>query len=372
MSSPPLFPPDERPPIVSRLTLKTAGVVAATAFLLTWVVTGGPWQTALGLALATGAATYAAVWAFVTPRVHYAIQTLRRIRQHEFDDLEAAPRPTGDEMRALVWEVFRTGQTLEGEIQDLKRMENYRREFIGNVSHELKTPIFSVQGFTETLLDGAVDDESVNRSFLKKIMRNVNRLDNLARDLSDIARIETGELEMSAEPFNLRSLVQGVVESLEIKAEDKNVTLQHRLPDSLPNVYGDRERIRQVLVNLSDNAIKYNREGGHVEIIARLLPSDEVKVSVADDGLGIPPEHIPRLTERFYRVDKSRSRSQGGTGLGLAIVKHILSAHDRELMIESTPRSGSTFGFTLEAVYDDEPSTTTPTVPATAGSSPAS
>ncbi|PEN12976.1 histidine kinase [Longibacter salinarum] len=308
-----------------------------------------------------GFGTYVAVWGFVTPRVHHAIRTLQQIRQHQFDDLEAAPRPSGDEMRKLVWEVFRTGQTLEGEIQDLKQMENYRREFIGNVSHELKTPIFSVQGFTETLLDGAVDDPSVNRSFLEKIMRNTNRLDNLARDLSHIARIETGELEMSAEPFDLRSLVEGVVESLEIKAENKNVTLQHRLPESLPKVYGDRERVRQVLVNLSDNAIKYNREGGHVEIIARLLPSDEVKITVADDGLGISPEHIPRLTERFYRVDKSRSRSQGGTGLGLAIVKHILSAHGRELMIESTPGSGSTFGFTLPAVYDGEPTNEAPT-----------
>jgi two-component system phosphate regulon sensor histidine kinase PhoR len=187
----------------------------------------------------------------------------------------------------------------------------------------------------------------------------VNRLDNLAQDLSDIARIETGELEMSAEPFNLQTLVHAVVESLEIKADDKDVTLSHRVPDSLPLVYGDRERIRQVLVNLSDNALKYNRPGGRVEIIARLLPSDEVKISVADDGLGIPPEHIPRLTERFYRVVKSRSRSQGGTGLGLAIVKHILSAHDRELMIESAPDSGSTFGFTLSAVYDDATSAET-------------
>ncbi|NBC85120.1 MAG: histidine kinase [Bacteroidetes bacterium] len=364
MTAAPSSFPDERPPVFSRVTLKTAATVAAAVLVLTLIVVEGPWHIRFLIAGGAGLATYASVWSFVTPRIQHAIRTLRRIRQHEFDNLEAAPRPTGDEMRELVWEVFRTGQKLEGEIQDLKRMENYRREFIGNVSHELKTPIFSVQGFTETLLDGAVDDSSVNRSFLKKIMRNVNRLDNLARDLSEIARIETGELEMSAEPFNLRSLVQGVVESLEIKAENKNVTLQHRLPENLPPVHGDRERIRQVLVNLCDNAIKYNREGGHVEIIGRLLPSNEVKVSVADDGLGVSPEHIPRLTERFYRVDKSRSRSQGGTGLGLAIVKHILSAHDRELMIESTPGSGSTFGFTLPAILDEEPSGRRPSIPA--------
>lgn len=345
-----------RPPFLSRVALKTAGTVAISGFLLLLLLSPGAWSVAIGSGVGVGIAAYVAVWSYVTPRIHFAIQTLQSIRQHEFDNLDAAPRPNGDELRNLVWEVFRTGQRLEGEIQDLKQMENYRREFIGNVSHELKTPIFSVQGFTETLLDGAVDDESVNRSFLRKIMRNVNRLDNLAQDLSDIARIETGELEMSAEPFNLVSLVHGAIESLEIKAEERGVTLAHRLPDNLPLVYGDRERIRQVLINLSDNAIKYNRGGGRVEIIARLLPSDEVKISVADDGLGIPPEHIPRLTERFYRVDKSRSRSQGGTGLGLAIVKHILSAHDRELMIESSPGSGSTFGFTLTAIREDETS----------------
>jgi two-component system phosphate regulon sensor histidine kinase PhoR len=343
---------DVRPPLFSQVALKTAGSVAAAGFLLALLLVPGAWGAAIGMSIGVGIAAYVAVWSYITPRVHFAIETLQDIRQHEFDNLDAAPRPNGDEMRDLVWEVFRTGQKLEGEIQDLKQMENYRREFIGNVSHELKTPIFSVQGFTETLLEGAVDDGSVNRSFLRKIMRNVNRLDNLASDLSDIARIETGELEMSAEPFNLVSLIHGVIESLEIKAADKDVTLAHRVPDDLPLVYGDRERIRQVLINLSDNAIKYNRGGGRVEIIARLLPSDEVKISVADDGLGIPPEHIPRLTERFYRVDKSRSRSQGGTGLGLAIVKHILSAHDRELMIESSPGSGSTFGFTLTAIRD--------------------
>lgn len=348
-----------QPPLSSRATLKIAAIVSASACALSLVLAPDSWTDAIWIGLGTGAVAYAAMWTLVTRGIHVAIHTLRRIRDHEFEDLEAAPSPNGDEVRKLVWEVYRTGQKLEGEIQDLKHMENYRREFIGNVSHELKTPIFSVQGFTETLLGGAVDDGSVNRAFLKKIMRNVNRLDNLAQDLSDIARIETGELEMSAEPFNLRTLVHGVVESLEIKADDKDVTLSHRVPDSLPLVYGDRERIRQVLVNLSDNALKYNRPGGRVEIIARLLPSDEVKISVADDGLGIPPEHIPRLTERFYRVDKSRSRSQGGTGLGLAIVKHILSAHDRELMIESAPDSGSTFGFTLSAVYDDATSAET-------------
>jgi two-component system phosphate regulon sensor histidine kinase PhoR len=336
------------PARVNRLALKIAGPVAVVAGAGLAAAGVGPLWMAGAAGLGLGVVAYAAAYYWLAPRMRRAEATLQRIRQHEFDELEDASTPEGDELSHLIWEVYRTGQKLENEIQELKRMEHYRREFIGNVSHELKTPIFSVQGFTETLLDGAIEDDAVNRNFLEKIMHNVNRLDNLAQDLSDIARIETGELEMEAESFVLADVAEEVTDSLEIKAENKGIELRPRVPDDLPRVYGDRERIRQVLVNLTDNAIKYNREGGHVEIVARRLQqSDEVKISVVDDGIGIDPDHIPRLTERFYRVDKSRSRNQGGTGLGLAIVKHILGAHDRELMVESTPGSGSTFGFTL-------------------------
>jgi two-component system phosphate regulon sensor histidine kinase PhoR len=225
-------------------------------------------------------------------------------------------------------------------------MESYRREFIGNVSHELKTPIFSVQGFAETLLDGALNDESVNRTFLKKILHHANRLDNLARDLSTITKIETDELDMSSEAFEVAELFDAAVESVEIRAEEKGISPQQHIAPDLPRVYGDFDRLRRVLVNLVDNAIKYNEEGGTVRLEADLR-GDEVELRVVDDGIGISSDHLPRLTERFYRVDKSRSRNQGGTGLGLAIVKHILGAHDRELHVESTPGEGSTFRFTL-------------------------
>ena len=189
----------------------------------------------------------------------------------------------------------------------------------------------------------------MNRSFVEKILRNADRLGNLTRDLSEVARIEMGELEMTMEPFRLKSLAAEVLESLEPVAGRKNVHLRCRVPDDLPRVVGDRERLRQVLTNLIDNAVKYNNEGGHVEVSARRLPSGQVNVSIMDDGIGIPPQHIPRLTERFYRVDTSRSRSEGGTGLGLAIVKHILGAHGTQLLVESQPGNGSTFGFTLPA-----------------------
>jgi two-component system phosphate regulon sensor histidine kinase PhoR len=334
---------------INRIALKIAALNTAVATGLMAVVADLPmWGDGL-VGLVLGGVMYGAARAWLVPRIELALTTLRQIRKHQFENLEAASVPRGDELNTLIWQVYRTGQKLENEIRELKRMENYRREFIGNVSHELKTPIFSVQGFTETLLDGAIDDESVNRSFLKKIMRNVERLDNLARDLSAISRIETGELEMNMAPFDLGTLIEEVTESLEMKAAEKDVQLQSRVPGGLPTARGDQARIRQVLVNLVDNAIKYNDAGGHVEIVARHRADNEIKVSVVDDGIGVPPEHIARLTERFYRVDKSRSRNQGGTGLGLAIVKHILGAHHRELMVESKPGSGSTFGFTLPA-----------------------
>ena len=343
------------PPSVNRVALKIAGPVAvAGALVALFAAPATAWMPLVG-ALVAGVVAYSAGHYWLAPRLRRAQSTLERIREHEFDNLEDASVPRGDELNNLIWEVYRTGQKLENEIQELKRMEHYRREFIGNVSHELKTPIFSVQGFTETLLDGALEDDAVNRNFLEKIMHNVNRLDNLAQDLSDIARIETGELEMEAQAFHLADVAEEVTDSLEIKATNQGVHLRHRVSGDLPPIYGDRERVRQVLVNLADNAIKYNQEGGHVEIVARRLPSDEIKVSVVDDGIGIEPEHIPRLTERFYRVYKSRSRNQGGTGLGLALVKHILGAHDRELMVESTPGSGSTFGFTLPTASSHTP-----------------
>ncbi|MFQ5572320.1 MAG: sensor histidine kinase, partial [Rhodothermales bacterium] len=259
-----------------------------------------------------------------------------------------------DELNALIEQVYLTGLTVEREIDELNRLENYRREFLGNVSHELKTPIFSIRGFAETLLDGALQDDRVNRSFVEKILRNADRISNLAEDLSEVARIETGELKMTVESFSLHRAAREVVESLEPLARAKAVALAYQVPERLPPVAGDPERIRQVLINLVDNAIKYNNAGGHVEVMARLLPSGDIKVSVVDDGIGVAPEHIARLTERFYRVDTSRSRSQGGTGLGLAIVKHILGAHDSRLMIESHPDRGSTFGFLLPTLEEKE------------------
>jgi len=333
-----------------RLSGKLAAAVAgATVVLLAGArLAGVPVSAGLGaaVALVAGLAAYAAAYRLLARRIELARTTLKQIRRHQFESLAAAHLPRGDGLNALVWQVYRTGLALEQEIQGLRTMENYRREYLGDVSHELKTPIFTIQGFAETLLDGGLDDERHRRSFVEKILHNAGRLNNLASDLTEIARIETGELKMTMAPFDLRPLVEEVIESLEPIARAQDVALKHQLPAALPPVAGDRERIRQVLVNLIDNAIKYNNPGGRVEVVAR-LSGKEAKVAVVDDGIGLAPQDAARVTERFYRVDKSRSRSQGGTGLGLAIVKHILAAHDRRLAIESTLGRGSTFSFTL-------------------------
>ena len=192
-----------------------------------------------------------------------------------------------------------------------------------------------------------MEDKRVRRSFVSKVLRNATRLGNLAEDLASVARIEMGELSMVLKPFNLIELTEEVIESLESLAANRDVTLRSAVQPGLPPVIADRSRISQVLSNLIDNGIKYSREGGQVEVIARPLPEGSVKISIVDDGIGIAPEHIPRLTERFFRVESSRSSKLGGTGLGLAIVKHILGAHGSQLMIESLLGSGSTIGFTL-------------------------
>ena len=335
------------PPFVNRLALKIASPVAVVAALAGAPLSALSVEAAGLLGLALGGVAYAAGHYWLHRPLRQMRDTLRSIRQHDFDAITAPSSLQDDELNLLFWEVYRTGQRLDNEIQELKERESYRREFIGNVSHELKTPIFSAQGFAETLLDGALDDEQVNRTFLEKILHNVTRLEHLARDLSAITKIETGEMEMAQEQFELAPLFQEIQDSLELKADEKDITLRTEVADEVVSAYGDTDRIRRVLVNLVDNAIKYTDAGGTVTLQARPHSAEDVAFRVEDNGIGIPEEHLARFTERFYRVDKSRSRNEGGTGLGLAIVKHILGAHDRDLHVESTPGEGSTFWFTL-------------------------
>jgi len=235
----------------------------------------------------------------------------------------------------------------EHEIMQMKESENYRREFIGNVSHELKTPIFNIQGYLHTLIDGGLYDEQVNTKYLNRANKSVDRMINIVEDLEVITRLETEETQLDIRKFNIISIVNDVFEQLEMKAENAKIKLSVKNESNSDFVMGDSDKIQQVLVNLISNSIKYGKEGGYTQV--RLYEmNDKVLIEIADDGIGIAEEHLPRLFERFYRVDKNRSRKIGGTGLGLAIVKHIIEAHNQTINVRSTVNVGSTFSFILE------------------------
>jgi two-component system phosphate regulon sensor histidine kinase PhoR len=234
------------------------------------------------------------------------------------------------------------------EIEDLKKLEQFRKEFLANLSHELKTPIFNIQGYVHTLLDGAMEEPEVMKHFLERTARSIDRLNNLVDDLDEISKIERGEVSMVKEIFDITQLVKEVFESMELKAKTKNVTLSLVKGFDKPFfVHADKEKIRQVITNLIDNSIKYGSEKG--ETTASFYDMDDnILTEVTDNGIGISEEHLPRLFERFYRIDKHRSREQGGTGLGLAIVKHIIEAHQQTINVRSTIGVGTTFAFTLQ------------------------
>jgi len=227
----------------------------------------------------------------------------------------------------------------------LKQLERTREEFVANVSHELRTPLSLIKGYVETLLDGARNHPEVAERFLKIIERNTNRLDLLIQDLLTISALESGRMKLNLQPVDIRLVAEKVLADLHGKAENKHVTLANTLPP-MP-VRADPNRLDQVFANLVDNAIKYGRTNGKVTVGGRKLDNGQVEIFVQDDGPGIPPEALDRVFERFYRVDKARSRDQGGTGLGLSIVKHIVHAHGGEVWARSEVGKGATFFFTL-------------------------
>lgn len=234
------------------------------------------------------------------------------------------------------------------EIVHLKELESFRKEFLGNVSHELKTPIFTIQGYIHTLIDGGIEDQEINMLYLQKAGKSIDRLISIVDDLESISKLEAGELILENRTFDIHELVLDVMESLELKAKENNITLSLNEKEiGKVYVYADKDRIRQVLVNLLVNSIKYGTRGGATAVDIE-QNDDEVVIEVKDNGIGIEKHHLSRLFERFYRVDKSRSREQGGTGLGLAIVKHIMEAHGQKINVESSPGVGTTFTFTLK------------------------
>ena len=235
------------------------------------------------------------------------------------------------------------------EIEDLKKQEQFRRDFLSNVSHEFKTPLFAIQGYIDALLDD-MDDPDMAKQFLEKASKNVDRLMYLVNDLDEISKLESGEIPINYSKFRINDLIKEVLESMEMKAQQYNIKLMFKEKYDEPVlVNADREKIQQVLINLVDNSLKYGKTGGTTNIRLYDL-NEQVLVEVTDDGMGIEEKYLPRLFERFFRTDTSRSRKIGGSGLGLAIVKHIIESHEQTINVRSTEGVGSTFGFTLQKV----------------------
>ena len=252
-------------------------------------------------------------------------------------------------MEDLLKKIRQYDDNQKSEISEMKKQETFRREFIGNLAHELKTPLFTSESYILTLLDGAIDDDEVNKKYLKIAGKAINRLNLIVKDLDLITKIESGEYEIKRTDFDIINLAQNIFEMLEITASKKNIKLVLDFNDKLPlRVNADNEKIQQVLTNLVENSIKYGKENGTTELIIQELTENKIIVRVTDNGLGIEEKHFNRLFERFYRVDQSGSRKGGGSGLGLAIVKHIMDAHDEKIYIESEFGVGSEFSFTLE------------------------
>jgi two-component system, OmpR family, phosphate regulon sensor histidine kinase PhoR len=279
-------------------------------------------------------------------KVEKLLTTVKNFRSQS-DKTSSQIEYSGNEIDNLDLEILAWADDRKNEIERLKKLEVYRKEFLGNVSHELKTPIFNIQGYVLTLLDGGLEDPSINRNYLARAEKSVDRMITIIDDLEAISQLETGELQLEPERFDIFALAKDVVDAQELKATAKGIILT--LPEEIKPFYvlADRFRIRQVIVNLIVNSVKYGKEYGETQI--RFYDNgDTISIEIADNGIGISKEHLPRLFERFYRVDKSRSRDQGGTGLGLAIVKHIIEAHNQTIKVTSAEDAGTTFSFTLK------------------------
>lgn len=278
---------------------------------------------------------------------------LEKLRKKELSGIKREKSGALNPLKNINEEIYSFALLKQKEIDELKKLEAFRKEFIADVSHELKTPIFAAQGFVHTLLDGAVNDKHVRNRFLKKAAKSLDGLDVLVQDLLTLSQIETGDIKMKFEPLDLFKLCSEVIDQFEEKAEKKNIKLKLINPEHKLTVYADWQRITQVVTNLVSNAINYTTEGGEV-VVAFEVGKKNITSFISDTGEGIPQQHLARIFERFYRVDKSRSREKGGTGLGLAIVKHILEGHGSRAEVESHVGKGSTFSFKLPRSKGDD------------------
>lgn len=288
----------------------------------------------------------------IVGELNEAYAMLEKLKKKDFKILKRSDKYALSPIKKLNYEIYSYASKKQKEIDQLKKLALYRREFLADVSHELKTPIFAAQGFLHTLIDGAIDDEAVRYKFLHKAANSLDGLHRLVEDLFTLSKMEAGILKMNRASFNLYALAQDILESLAPAADKKDIRLEfspHTCSEAW--VWADQPRIGQVLTNLIENAIKYGHNGGKVCVSIEDLPY-QVALSVEDDGPGISPEHLDRIFERFYRVEKSRSKAKGGSGLGLAIVKHILEAHQSKVLVSSQVAQGTVFSFKLEKPQD--------------------
>lgn len=285
---------------------------------------------------------------YLTEKFKLIYKTIQNLKLTKEEKRNKAIDMSGDVLTSVEKEVQDWAESKRSEIEQLRKLETYRKEFLGNVSHELRTPLFNIQGYVSSLLAGGLDDPSVNRAYLEKTDSNIERMIEMIEDLEVISRLESGEMQLDESHFDLYSLCKEVFTQTEDFARSKNITLKFGADTNIGLfVYADRERIRQVLVNLMINSIKYGIDNGRTKISIYDMVENYL-VEISDNGIGIEEKHLPRLFERFYRVDRDRSRAEGGTGLGLAIVKHIIEAHGQTVNIRSTQGLGSTFSFTVK------------------------
>lgn len=284
---------------------------------------------------------------FIDSRIQVIYKTIHSLKRGNSNEGFKQLPIDSDLVAKVQKEVIDWAKNHVTELEDLRKLEDYRREFLANVSHELKTPIFNIQGYVMTLLEGGLEDPNINRNYLGRAEKSIDRMINIIDDLEAISRLESGELAMDKSTFDVVELAREVIDSQDMKSAQRRIkiTLRDEQKRSI-RVHADKNLIRQVFSNLIVNSIKYGKDDGETEV--RFYDMDEnILIEVSDNGLGISKEHLPRLFERFYRVDKGRSREQGGTGLGLAIVKHIIEAHEQTINVRSTEGVGSTFSFTL-------------------------
>ena len=325
----------------------------AVTFALSQITNGSSGTSTFQLVIFTFALSFASlvllllfVNIIILNKVNKLFATVKNFRLQS-DKASVNIEYNSNDLNNLNNEILAWAEDRKNEIEQLKKLEVYRREFLGNVSHELKTPIFNIQGYVLTLLDGGLEDPSINRNYLVRAEKSVDRMITIIDDLEAISQLETGELQIELERFEINVLLKDVIDSLEMKATAKGIILSTVDENKPIFVLADRFRIRQVFVNLLVNSIKYGKEYGETKVRFYDV-GNNISIEVADNGIGITKEHLPRLFERFYRVDKSRSRDQGGTGLGLAIVKHIMEAHNQTITVMSTESVGTVFTFSLK------------------------